>query len=298
MAYKRKRRSTWSRRYRRRTSRYPTRRIGRRRRYVRRSSSKKLNPRRFRARSTGAALAPKIHIVSTIKTPPLYKQLMKISGRTMWVRHHFSGNTSVTTGNNPLVYRIHPSLDKSSCAVAGWTSAVNWGDHYDQTMVMKRQYLLRLSRFHISVNQGLENASVRLCWAKRKNRKWATSNNIMEGWTADVHRPQNFEEWKVLWERRFVFDQPRLTDTNGELALDNNARKKVYLTIPFNRVIKWPDPHTNPSDSGSSTQGWEGAGANWNDHAFFRIDSDDATSIDSEYVTVEMFVEHLIVLPQ
>ena len=103
-------------------------------------------------------------------------------------------------------------------------------------------------------------------------------------WNHDVHRPINTTHWHVIKMDKFVIDTGDWT-ADGSGNAQPNASKMVTKTyyIPMNRWVYTNDG--NPATAGTQ---WQTATSNLMRSLY--IDTDDATSVDNQYLEIKCHV--------
>lgn len=218
---------------------------------------------------------------NTVRSTPFAIKMLKAVGDFHVITNNFVGVSS-TTVNNPLSIFFHASLNASVMGSQGnWSTkdTNTWGNNvYGQEYVDNEKYLLESSRFKLIFTQVGENCRFRVCVVNPKSNVKADAT-YLSGWNHDIDQMQNIHNWNVLKTTYLKFDDP------SDTTLVNHRVKTMEFTLPYNKMFR---THTGTTASGTSS--WDNVG--YNQNWFLVIDNDDATSADSQFVSVEIFVMH------
>lgn len=282
LATVKRRRTTLKRRYTR-----PYRRIARRRSTFRRRTSGYALTRFTPRMGYSKQIAMGTYFPGTVKSGYLAKNMMRKLGDDHFSRTSYAWKSSTIGGTNNTCFWIgNPLYDYVHIPIGTMDAGpTTWGyGSYVSFYPQAEKIFLRYLKIRLVVQQVLENCGLRLSIARmRKNMPGTLSGPADTAWNHNIYQPQNLDNWRVFYTKLIKFDQPLITGT--DISTTNQRVKTFDYYIPINRIIK-----TNDNQHAAAQEDWIGNSTNYEWTKLF-IDTDDATSADSEYLGFNIYFE-------
>lgn len=192
-------------------------------------------------------------------------------------------NSSTVGATNNVAFIINQwgsAYKNQSGTLSGTTAYIGTFDSYAEngqnapygiTKCFQKATSVRLD----FTNNLESNCSVRVTFAKLRRYRVGT---LSAQWNGDIRRPLATRHWKILKSETFIMEPATYTAATTPAGA-TRCIKKYYF--PEN---KWR--YTNTADPSTNGGSWDLRQYAPHDAIYMFVDTDDATSADSEYITV------------
>ena len=206
-------------------------------------------------------------------------------GRNHFIRKYYDSASSFLTGTNNLAFRICGPYANTWLA-SGTATMANYGinlynNDYPYSV---EKYLYKYTKIRLIFRQVNENATIRICIARRKPMGMAYSSiSPTDAWSTAVDQPIS-PYFNILYQKKIKFDQAVIAGNGVSTTL--REEREINLYLPFNRVIVSPTWNAVTSESS-----WL-LGTVDTDHTYLYIDNNDLTFGDGENIKYDIYMEH------
>jgi len=200
-----------------------------------------------------------------------------VKGTPHFSEFYATSQTSLGATNNPITMYIQ-AFESAQMFPASWLTRNYYAnyDAYDQAYPNGyRKIYWRGTKIKLRFTNITESGvTLRICFATPKYGMDSVD------WNPDPHRSTNTRHWKIRKMDKFIMTAADFTDIQGIPVANRVTTVVREYWLPANRWI-----HTKDGHESNAASDFNPAFQNMQTYMF--INSDDATDLDNQYVTID-----------